>query len=341
MKSLALFNPKGGVGKTTLTFNLGHLLARRGLTTVVLDLDPQCDLSSWFLSAETLASLWEETGSAPQTVLHFVASLRRSQDWPDPDLRPVADDLWLLPGHLGLSRFEPILAAEAWASPGGPDGERILSVLSAFASLPGKAAAAVGADIVLLDLGSSLGALNRAALLACDAVLVPLAPDLFAQQSLKSMGPTLRDWRRGSESLRGQLRAGPEVSLPAHAFEPIGYLVQEASTQVGLATDVLRWGREIPAAFHEHVLADRLSWSGDFSQDPACLAVLRHWASLIPIAQTSRKPLFDLKQADGIGGGQLQAVAKCRKEFEQLVDSTLRRLGSPAQAGAPGLAGPP
>jgi hypothetical protein len=62
--------------------------------------------------------------------------------------------------------------------------------------------------------------------------------------------------------------------------------------------------------------------------DRACIASIRHYSSLVPIAQRVRKPLFDLRQADGIGGGQIQSVYRCRKEFETLAADIASRLGA-------------
>jgi hypothetical protein len=78
------------------------------------------------------------------------------------------------------------------------------------------------------------------------------------------------------------------------------------------------------------VLGEELGTNGrTVEDDPCCLAQIRHFASLVPIAQQARKPMFDLKQSDGIGGGQIQAVARCRREFEALVQRLLGRLAAP------------
>lgn len=80
-----------------------------------------------------------------------------------------------------------------------------------------------------------------------------------------------------------------------------------------------RWFSQIPFVFHQHVLGEQeASPSLRVEQDEACIATLKHFASLVPLAQPARKPMFDLKRADGIGGGQIQAVAKCRTGFEGL-----------------------
>jgi len=309
MRSFALFNNKGGVGKTTLTFNIAHMTARLGLRTVVLDLDPQSDISAIFLGEEKLAELWEEEEGDPggRTVAGCVDPIRSGQgDVLDPNLVQVADDLWLLPGHLRLARFEQTLAEE-WPQVRSSSKGRALQVVTSLNLLTDKAAAAVGADWVMIDVGSSLGALNRAALLACDDVIIPLAPDLFSLQGLKNVAPTLCEWRQ-------------DWHLPAHVFRPLGYVVQQH-----LARGDESWTAQIPSVFHECFLQERFSRSID--EDPRCLAHLRHFVSLVPLAQVARKPMFDLKRADGIGGGQLQLVAKFRGELEALVQKIASSVG--------------
>lgn len=49
MKIIALFNHKGGVSKTTTTFNLGWMLAEQGHKTLIVDADPQCNLTALVL----------------------------------------------------------------------------------------------------------------------------------------------------------------------------------------------------------------------------------------------------------------------------------------------------
>lgn len=336
MRSLVLFNNKGGVGKTTLTFHIAHMLARQGRKTVVLDYDPQCNLSALFLGDEELAEVWEKEkssgGSATvpaRTVAGAVDLVRRGKgDVREPELIEVADDLWLLPGHLSLSRFEQQLAEE-WPKRSDTNNERALDVTTALALLSNMAFEKVNADIVMIDVGSSLGALNRAALLACDAVVVPLAPDLFSLQGMENVGPTLREWRQDWEvtceqHLEGQAQEG----LPIHAFQPIGYIVQQDLARSDrIPQGHLRWASRIPSTFRQYVLQEAEPPPGlDLESDEHCIAMIKHFASLVPLAQIKRKPIFDLKQADGIGGGQVQAVARVRTQFQELIRGLLARL---------------
>lgn len=327
MKSLVFFNNKGGVGKTTLTFNVAHMMARKGRRAVLLDYDPQCNLSAFVLGEESLFELWEDPSSSSSTVAQCVDLVRRGKgDISDPTLVDAGDNLWLLPGDLNLSRFEQKLA-ESWGKIHATDNEEALHVTTSLARLARAAADQVDADVVWIDVGPSLGALNRAALLACDAVVVPLAPDLFSLQGLKNVGPTLREWREDWK--RALERPQTPADVAGRDFRPTGYVVQPHLARVDRPVKAYkRWAGQIPAVFHEHVLGeDPPSPPLSLEDDPSRIAMLKHFASLVPLAQLARKPIFDLKQADGVGGGQTLAVAKARTEFSDLVDELARRLG--------------
>jgi len=330
VKSLVLFNNKGGVGKTTLVFHIAHMLARLGKRTVVLDYDPQCNITSMCLTEEQLVELWEPGGAENRTVAGCIDLVRRGKgDVREPSLAEIADGFWLLPGHLQLSRFEQALAEE-WPKKESSSNERALDVLTALDLLSNMAADKASADIVMLDVGPSLGALNRSALLACDAVVVPLAPDLFSLQGLENVGPTLREWRSDWKVVRDRhMHNRPQANLPPHGFRPIGYIVQQHIARADRpVTAYRRWADKIPGVFRQAVLEQAGEPDVQIEKDPHCIRMIKHFASLVPFAQLARKPVFDLKQADGIGGGQIQAVAKSRAEFEALARDVVKRVES-------------
>jgi len=339
MKSLAFFSNRGGVGTTTLTFNLAHLWARAGLRVLVLDYDPQCALSAILLGEPQLVETWEleEPGATVKDCLEPLRS--GTGEIVPPILTQVADGLWLLPGHLGLGRFEQTLA-QAFTQTPGDDNQRALDLATALDRLSNLAAESVGADILLIDTGPNLGALTWAALLACDHVILPVAPDLFSLQGLRNVGPTLRDWRRDWQRVRERgFHGKAQQRLPPHDFRPLGYIVQQHSAGADQPVGAhRRWGDAIPFEYRRQVLGEPDPPAGlTMDQDPHRLAVIPHYAGLIPIAQQARKPIFDLRQADGVGGGQLQAVARCRKGFEEIARTLLGRIGC---GGVPGGADP-
>jgi cellulose biosynthesis protein BcsQ len=324
VRSLVLFNNKGGVGKTTLAFNIAHMMARQRMRVVLLDYDPQCNLSAIALSEEKLVDLWEDESSEGTTAARAIDLVRRGKgDVREPVLREIADNLWLLPGDLALSRFEQVLA-ESWGQIHQADNERALHVTTSLQRLADRASQEVDAHVALLDVGPNLGALNRSALLAADGVVMPVAPDLFSLQGLKNIGPTLREWRDDWQRAAQRTPESPQ----AHLFAPLGYIVQQHLARVDRPVRAYEgWARQVPRVFHEHVLGEpEKAWPPDRDSDPYCIALLKHFASLVPYAQVARKPIFDLKQADGITGGQIQAVSRARNEFQDLVVKLLRLL---------------
>ncbi|MEZ4466805.1 MAG: ParA family protein [bacterium] len=327
MKTLALFNNKG-VGKTTLTFHLGRMLARQGTRTLMVDCDPQCNLTAAVVGEDDLEDLWERSEAPGRTVASCVELVRRGRgDIQEPEPREVDDRLFILPGELSLSLFEQTLAEE-WAKiRSSQSWERAIDVTSALDRLVRLAGRQVNAEVALFDVGPSLGALNRAVLVACDRIAVPLAPDIFSLQGLRNLGPTTRGWREdwhgALEARRQQLQ--PEIA--SREMRPIGYIVQQHLARADRPVEgYQKWVRRIPGDYRKFVLELPDDDVPDVVKDPQCIGFIKHFSSLVPLAQVARKPVFDLKQADGIGGGQVQAVARARQTFEALATEIKRRL---------------
>lgn len=331
---VAFFNNKGGVGKTTLVYHLAWMLGSTGVRVVAADLDPQANLTSAFLDEEALESLWPvdpaqdpqfgspgDAAKAPRTVFAALEPLIRGiGDVQRPTLTQVSENITLLPGDLRLSGFEDDLSSQ-W--PDCLDGkERAFRVVSAFWRLLMAAAEDSEADIVLLDVGPNLGAINRAALVSSDFVLFPLAPDLFSVQGLQNLGPRLRMWRR---EWADRLTRNParELPLPAGNMSPLGYVLTGHGERAGRPVQAYRrWMRRIPAVYRTSVLASREP-APTVDNDPYCLAQLKHYRSLMPMAREARKPVFGLKPADGAFGGHQQAVAAARRDFNALAQKIL------------------
>ena len=317
MKTIAFFNNKGGVGKTSLVYHLAWMYSDLGLSVVAADLDPQANLTSVFLDEDRLEGLWPDNGHH-QTVLGAIQPLLKGiGDIRSPHVEDVTDSLGLVVGDLGLSTFEDELSSQ-W--PDCLDGkERAFRVISAFFRLLRLAGEKRKADVVLMDVGPNLGAINRAAIIAADAVVVPLAPDLFSLQGLKNLGPTLRDWKKG---WRERLDKNPEPSLelPKLGMEPVGYVVQQHSMRMDRPVQAYgRWMSRIPNVYRQSVLGRAGSSSRiSVETDPHCLARIKHYRSLMPMAMEVRKPMFHLKPADGAIGAHSTAVQECQSDFRNL-----------------------
>jgi chromosome partitioning protein len=323
MKRIAFFNNKGGVGKTTLVYHLAHMMVDQGLRVLMVDLDPQSNLTTMCLSEERLEELWPETVEHPDTVLGSVRPILRGiGDIHEPHVEVLGEGLGLVPGDLGLSTFEDKLS-DAW--PRALDGdESAFRILSAFHRLAGLAAERERADIVLYDVGPNLGAINRAALLAADFVLNPLGPDLFSMQGLRNLGPRLLEWRQ-SWKARLEKNPDPALELPSGEMRPLGYAVIQAGMRLSRPVKAYeRWVSRIPQEYHRSVLRDEARPEST-DDDPWCLGIMRHYQSLMPLAQDARKPMFHLKPAEGAIGAHMDAVKRCREDFAQLSQNLLRR----------------
>jgi cellulose biosynthesis protein BcsQ len=183
------------------------------------------------------------------------------------------------------------------------------------------------ADLVLIDVGPNLGALNRAALVSAQHVIVPLAPDLYSLQGLKNLGPALRRWREGWKE-RFDRNPVPDLSLPSGKMDAAGYVIMQHAVRLDRPVKVYeRWMARIPEVYRTAVMNEKSDSKTGTKNDPYCLATLKHYRSLMPLAQEARKPMFYLKAADGAIGGHAQAVLECYRDFEKLARTIAERCG--------------
>ena len=317
MKTVAFFNNKGGVGKTTLVYHLAWMMALEGVKTLVVDLDPQANLTAMFLPEERLEELWPDD-EHPLTIQGALRPiLRGTGDIADPHVERLHENLGLIPGDLGLSGFEDKLS-DAWPRCHNRD-EAAFRAMTAFHRVIERGAS-FGAQIALLDVGPNLGAINRSALIASDQVVLPLAPDLFSLQGLKNLGPRLREWRSVWTEL--QSKAPPDLSIPSGAMLPAGYVVMQHGLRDNRpVTAYRRWMDRIPLVYRRSVLNDLdTPVPPTVDTDPFMLALLKHYRSLMQMAMEVRKPIFLLKPADGSIGAHVEAVKACRDDFQSLAN---------------------
>lgn len=330
MKTIAFFNNKGGVGKTSLVYHLAYMYAELDVTVVAVDLDPQANLTTMFLSDERLEEVWPDDGAHTQTVYGAAQPLLTGVgDVAAPRLESITDRIHLVSGDLALSLFEEELTVQ-WSKclDGNP---RAFRVISAFWRIMEMASAQCNADLVLIDVGPNLGAINRAALLSSEYVIIPLAPDLYSLRGLKNLGPTLKRWRAEWADRFERFNRNPveNLSIPTGEMRPVGYVVMQHAVRLDRPVKAYdRWMERIPDTYRATVLDSPLDTPTPVvADDPHCLTTLKHYRSLMPLAQHARKPMFLLKAADGALGGHARAVQDCYTDFQSLAKTIASRCG--------------
>ncbi|MCM2293648.1 AAA family ATPase [Allorhizobium sp. BGMRC 0089] len=227
---IALFNHKGGVSKTTSTFNIGWKLAELGRRVLLVDCDPQCNLTGLVLeySHQDEYPFNSDDQSKPKNIRDAVAPAFDGRPRPiaTPEVQTVEgrENLYLLPGHVGLSEYEGRLSI----------AHELSGSLTNFQNIPGALSHAINLaakhndiDIVLIDLSPSLGSLNQNLLMSSDGFIIPMAPDFFSGMALRSLSSTLPNWAQWSKSAGShQILRGADYPWKQKLPKYIGSIVQ-------------------------------------------------------------------------------------------------------------------
>lgn len=193
-KKIVLFNHKGGVSKTTTVFHLGWMLANLGHRVLLVDGDPQCNLSSLVLG-DRFDAYYENPPTNKQNLKDGVSMVFDGIPTPIEALDCPKSyrnaNLYLLPGHMNLSEYDAQLNFAQTAT----------SALTSLKSLPGafndlidKTANKYAIDYVLIDLNPGLSAINQNLFLISDAFIIPTNPDTFSLMAIKSLSNILPRW---------------------------------------------------------------------------------------------------------------------------------------------------
>lgn len=328
-KIVTLFNHKGGVSKTTTTFNLGWMLAEQGKRVILVDADPQCNLTGMVLDLRGPNELDKFYGTeSKRNIMAGLAPAFESR----PELIQGIDcievsgqpGLFLLPGHLRLSEYEVTLGI----------AQELTAAIQTLQNLPGslsyllrKTAETQSADFVLVDMSPSLSSINQNLLVTSDFFIVPTSPDYFSAMAIESLTTVLPRWHKWAqqeqkmEVLRNAAYPFPETTprllgtiiqryrlrergQPAVAF-------QSWITEVNLRVNQ----RLAPALEKIGMLLPKRAYECQ-GMESYCLSTISDFNSLIAKSQEARVPVFALTdQQIGQSGIVLERTLRAQKEF--------------------------
>ncbi|RDL45004.1 ParA family protein [Marinomonas piezotolerans] len=326
MKIISVFNNKGGVGKTTYMYHIAHLLEKQGKTVLLVDLDSQCNLSSYSLSDSELKRSWNtERGNSIWNVIEPVyeglGDVRQRQ----PTLvKTDYPNLYIVPGDVLLSNFEDSLG-DTWSSAKG-GATPALRVQSAIYRYIKWAAEKVNADVVMLDLGPNLGALNRSVLAASDYFIVPMSPDLFSIRGTRNLGEKLAVWRKDWDQCNGASTSS--IDLPKGSPTFLGYVMQQHNVRrnsEGMTRGWSIFGSQIENAVKENIIdvLGPLKQVHDWGDNNWNIGQIPNLHSLVPYSLEAKKPVFDCTSKDGLNGAHITTARNSSQHFQPIVNKLM------------------
>lgn len=317
-KSICLFNHKGGVSKTTTTFNLGWSLAEQGKKVLIVDLDSQCNLTGLVLGFSAVDEDHMEAFYLNREKLTLQPIVEALIEGITPDafmqsnkasvLQTAHKNLFLLPGHLDISDLDSQISVSLKIASGIPATKNIPGGLPKLLQL---LAGKLGVDYVLYDLSPNVGGLNEVMLMSSDYFIVPTSPDYFCLQAIISLAKNITKWHAEIEQFK-----------KTHNFEDSLFSIKNTPQFLGAIQQRYRPRNERPSLSFQNWI-DKIRYSINNRFVPALqkigcvvskaevetvlqnsglqaydLAHIADFNSLIAISQQLSKPIFALSDAE-------------------------------------------
>lgn len=344
MKSIAVFNNKGGVGKTTLTYHLGYALAELGYKTLLVDLDPQSNLTLFGLDAEALHNIWQveeafiddfvqarekslnefEVIARDVRSIHFL--LKPTEDGTDtpkslPKPLELHKNLAMIPGRLSIHTYEDKIASR-WNDVYGGDPLAIRTITQ-IRNFYEVYAENYSYDYVVIDTSPSLGILNKVIISTVDGFLIPCMPDMFSLYGIQNIGKSLKSWKRDFDTIFNLLSDAKLSHFPENFVNFLGFTIFNARRYVNasewdLSQAHQTYAKQIPATIQEYVDPDyRKHLTPEQLEDPVGGSAVMHSYSTLPnMAQKYRTPMWKVPSCDNLEIVDKSTISGNRQSFK-------------------------
>ncbi len=338
VQKIALFNHKAGIGKTTTTFNLGWMLATKGKKVILVDADPQCELTEMVLRFSTKEDI-EGLYKKEQNIKSGLAPVFESRPKPIEavDCLPVegCDGLFLLPGHVGFAEYEVTLGI----------AQQLSGSIQTLQNLPGsisyllqKTADKFKADYILIDMSPILSSINQNLLMTSDFFILPTSPDFFSVMAIDSLAKILPKWYAWAQKA-SEMRILKDAAYPFPKVTPrlLGTIVQNSTIRNAEAAAAFqKWIDAIEVAVsirlgpslqtNNMLLTDEMYASQGIKSD-FCLAKISAFNSLIAKSQQNQTPVFALTPDQiGLPGRILDNTIKAQDKFKTTFDKLADKI---------------
>lgn len=231
-KTVVLFNHKGGVSKTTSTYNIAWRLTNLGKKVLVVDGDPQCNMTSLILG-DSFDEYYESASTSQNNIKDAVKVAFEGKPRPITAIECVTsgsnDNLYLIPGHPNLSEYDPSLSL---AMNSNNAITTLQNLPGAFEELIRLCCEKYNIDYVFIDMNPGLSAINQAFVLSADGFIIPTNPDPFSIMALMTLRSILPRWKQWAENSKDIFQEA-SYPLPNKPVKFIGYIVQRFNLRKG------------------------------------------------------------------------------------------------------------
>lgn len=328
---ISLFNHKGGVSKTTTAFNLGWAMADRGKRVLIVDGDPQCNLTGTVLGFGGISDFSEFYKKYPEanisSCLEPIFKATGTVLKPAMVTKTSHENLFLLAGNIDLAENETQISVALSTS----------SAIPALQNIPGSLCALLRMtaekhklDAVIVDMSPSVGALNQCLLMGSDYFIVPTSPDYYCDQAISSLSRVLPRWNGGVAHFRN---AGLLYPFPANPPRFCGIISQRYRPRMGNpAQSFQQWidiiKQTVTKEFVPALAVNSMSISvaefnaGVPGDTPFNLINIADFNSLIAQSQKYSTPVFALSdQQIEQAGVILKTMKESRDAFQKSFDA--------------------
>ena len=298
---------------------------------LIIDLDPQCNLTICGIPEDNLENIWKEEDSfiddyekaireKPQELkeinsrprsIHYLLKPTEDglDDMKDEDLPPAIklnDNLGLIPGRLTINRYENVIS-ERWsqAYQGVPLSIRTITRIRAIAE---AYAQRDDYDFVLIDTSPSLGALNKVIISTVDGFIVPCLPDMFSLYGIRNIGSSLKQWKKEFDTIFNLISEEKRKRFPRNFVRFLGYTIYNAkkyskqSNPWNLAQAHYNYAQQIPGIIKKYIVQEvRQHLSNDMVQNPIGDTAVMHTHNTLPnLSQKYKRPIWEIPDVQNL-----------------------------------------
>jgi chromosome partitioning protein len=338
-KVVSLFNHKGGVSKTTTVFHLGWKMASLGKKVLIVDADPQCNLTGLTLGLEDYDALFAFYDSKQNTdIFNSLAPVfalesdeaSTSGAGKTSVAKTQNKNLFILAGNIRFSEIDIQIATALTSSGTIPVLRRFVGAIN---QLIKRIVKQHNFDIVLVDMSPSVSATNHCVLMGSDYFIIPISPDFYCYQAIDSLSNVLPKWAKDIAAFK---IGNDDYSLPKDNPKMLGFVSQnyriyttgqneDDSDQKTMSKAYKEWldkikvvatGKLVPSLKEAGMIVSEEIFKQCVSYDaPYHLAGVQNFSGLIPVSQKLSKPMYELTQQDGNWTGARWKWAKNNKEY--------------------------